>query len=341
MKSVAIKGIKEFEIKELVEPTIDGENVIIDIIKSGICGSDIHNWEMGGPIGLVLGHEFCGIVKDPGNRKDLKEGDRVTALPISPCNDCYACKSGNPQYCRQTWAKAVGLSVENPGGLTKTIKVRSDMVIPVPNEMTDEEVAMVEPTAVALHAINLANIKEDDKVLVIGAGIIGLSSAMLAKTKTKNLVAVSEANINRAKKAKDLEVVDKYYDAKSEKFLEEIMIDTKDGFDVVIECCGNAPAVSSAIMATKPGGTIVLVGVATEPIAIPTVVAVLNEITMQGAIAYTKEEFEETIDLIKDKKINVLKFVDEVVGLEDVQKSYEKLTSGESEVIKILVNPNK
>lgn len=341
MKSVAIKGIKEFEIKELVEPTIDGENVIIDIKKTGICGSDIHNWEMGAPVGLVLGHEFSGIVKHPGNRDDLKIGDRVTALPISPCNECYACKSGNPQYCRGTWTKAVGLSLENPGGLTKTIKVRSDMVIKVPDEITDDEVAMVEPTAVALHAVNLANIKENDKVLVVGGGIIGLSSAMLAKTKTKEIVAVSEANINRGKKAIDLEVADKYYDAKSEKLLEEIMIDTKDGYDVVIECCGNAPAVTSAIMAVKPGGTIVLVGVSPQPITIPTVLTVMNEITMQGAIAYTKEEFEETIKLIKDKKINVLKFVDEIVGLEEVQKSYEKLTSGESATIKILVDPYK
>ena len=341
MKSVAIKGIKEFEIKEMEEPTIDNENVIIDIKKTGICGSDIHNWEMGAPIGLVLGHEFCGVVKHPGSREDLKVGDRVTALPISPCNECYACKSGNPQYCRSTWVKAVGLSLENPGGLTKTIKVRSDMVIPVPDEMTDEEVAMVEPTAVSLHAINLANIKENDKVLVIGGGIIGLSSAMLAKTKTKGIVAVSEANINRGKKAVALEVVDKYYDARSEKLLEEIMIDTKDGYDVVIECCGNAPAVTSAIMAVKPGGTIVLVGVSPQPITIPTVLTVMNEVRMQGAIAYTKEEFKETIELIKNKKINVLKFVDEIVGLDDVQKSYEKLTNGESEVIKILVDPNK
>ena len=341
MKSVAIKGIKEFEIKEMEEPTIDNENVIIDIKKTGICGSDIHNWEMGAPIGLVLGHEFCGVVKHPGSREDLKVGDRVTALPISPCNECYACKSGNPQYCRGTWVKAVGLSVENPGGLTKTIKVRSDMVIPAPDEMTDDEVAMVEPTAVSLHAINLANIKENDKVLVIGGGIIGLSSAMLAKTKTKGIVAVSEANINRGKKAVALEVADKYYDARSEKLLEEIMIDTKDGYDVVIECCGNAPAVTTAIMAVKPGGTIVLVGVSPQPITIPTVVTVMNEVKMQGAIAYTKEEFKETIELIKNKKINVLKFVDEIVGLDDVQKSYEKLTNGESEVIKILVDPNK
>ena len=84
MKSVAIKGLKEFELKEIDEPSINGENVVVDVKKAGICGSDIHYWDVGQPVGLVMGHEFCGTVLDPGNRNDLKVGDRVTALPISP-----------------------------------------------------------------------------------------------------------------------------------------------------------------------------------------------------------------------------------------------------------------
>ena len=93
MKCVAIKGVKEFEIKELPQPKIDHENVVIEVKKCGICGSDIHYWTAGEPIGLVMGHEFSGIVKDPGSRKDLKIGDRVTGLPISPCGNCEACLS--------------------------------------------------------------------------------------------------------------------------------------------------------------------------------------------------------------------------------------------------------
>ena len=142
------------------------------------------------------------------------------------------------------------------------------------------------------------------------------------------------------KNAVKLGVADKYFKA-DQDIIKNLLTEVNEGFDVVIECCGNAPAVTSAIMAVKPGGTIVLVGVSPQPITIPTVVTVMNEVKMQGAIAYTKEEFKETIELIKNKKINVLKFVDEIVGLDDVQKSYKKLTNGESEVIKILVDPNK
>ena len=90
MKSVAIKGLKEFELKEIDEPSINGENVVVEVKKAGICGSDIHYWDVGQPAGLVMGHEFCGIVLDPGSRNDLKVGDRVTALPISPCGHCDA-----------------------------------------------------------------------------------------------------------------------------------------------------------------------------------------------------------------------------------------------------------
>lgn len=92
---------------------------------------------------------------------------------------------------------------------------------------------------------------------------------------------------------------------------------------------------------TKPGGQIVLVGVSLGPITIPTVVGVMNELTIKGAIAYTKEEFKTCIDLISNKQIDVMKFVDDIVSFEEVQKSYERLTSGKDSAVKILVDPNK
>ena len=341
MRAVALKGKREFEVKEIEEPVVDNENVIIKILKAGICGSDLHYFETGEPIGLVLGHEFCGEVLNPGNRTDLKVGDRVTALPISPCGSCKACLSGNPQYCRSTWAEAVGLSLTNPGALTEKIKVRSDMVFKVPDTVTNEEAAMVEPTAVALHGVHLADIKVGQKVLVIGGGIIGLMSAMFAKKEGASYVAISETNPARGKKAISLRVADKYYDATKEDMVNEVMADTEGGFDVVIECCGNASAVTSSLVTVRPGGTVILVGVATGPINIPTVIAVMSELTIKGAIAYTKEEFKMCLDLINSKQIEVMDFVDDVVSYDEVQNAYERLTSGQDGAVKILVDPSK
>ncbi len=340
MRAVALKEKRKFEIKEIEEPISKNGEVIIDVVMAGICGSDLHYFETGEPKGLILGHEFSGHVVDPGSREDLKVGDLVTALPISPCGHCEACESGNLQYCKETWSDAVGLSLTRPGALTKRISVRPDMVLKVPENVSAKEMALVEPTAVALHGVHLANIKLGEKVLVIGGGIIGLMSAMLAKKEGASFVAVSETNPGRGKKALALGVADKYYDATKENMIQEVMADTKSGFDVVIECCGNAGAVTSSLMMVKPGGTVVLVGVATGPISIPTVIAVMNELTVQGAIAYTKDEFEKTIAMISSKQLEVLPFVDDVVSLDQVQDAYERLTSGTDQAVKILVDPN-
>ena len=341
MKAVAIKDVKQFEIKEIPEPNPDGKKVIIEVSKTGICGSDIHYWVNGEPKGLVMGHEFSGVVLDPGDRLDLIKGDRVTALPISPCGKCEACQNGDVQFCPETWNQAVGLSVDNPGGLTSKIAVRSDMVIKVPDNIHDEEVAMVEPLAVGLHAAHLGRIAVGDDVLVIGAGIIGLASAEFAKKEGASYVAITETNKARGQKAVDLKVADEYYDATDKDLISKLMAKTNGGFDVVIECVGNGAAVNSALTMVKPGGIVVLVGVATDAVPTYTVMAVMKELVVQGAIAYTYNEFKSCIDLIARKQVDVLKFVDDIVPLERVQEAYERLTSGTDAAVKILVDPKK
>lgn len=341
MKCVAIDGVKSLAVTEIEEPvSVDGR-VVMEVKKAGICGSDIHNWDAGAPKGLVMGHEFSGVVLDPGSREDLKVGDRVTSLPISPCGECEACKSKNPQYCAATWSHALGLSLDNPGSMAQKTSFRPDMVRKLPDSVNDDEGAMVEPTAVSLHAVNLANIKEGDKVLVIGGGIIGLGCAMFAKKAGASLVAVSETNEKRGAKALSLGVADKVLDGKDPDFVAKAMTESMGGFDVVLECVGVAAAINSAIFAVKQGGTIVMVGVSTKPEAVFTVMEVMKELKVFGAIAYTVEEFEDVIDMIANKEIDVLKFVDDIVSLEDTQKAFERLTSGTENMIKILIDPAK
>ena len=341
MKSVAIKGVKEFEIKEINEPVSDGNKVLIDVKNCGICGSDLHYWVSGNPIGLVMGHEYSGVVTDPGSREDLKVGDRVTALPISPCGHCEACLTGNPQYCLETWNHATGLSLDNPGALAPKTALRADMVMKLPDNVSFEEGAMVEPTAVGLHAVHLADIKVGDNVLVVGGGIIGLVSAMFAKAEGASFVAVSETNPGRGEKAVSLGVADAWFDAREQDAIVKMTEASNGGFDVVIECVGNGPAVTSSLMLAKTGGRVILVGVSLDAISVPLTIAVMHELKLQGAIAYTKEEFATVIELIDNKQIDVLKFVDKRITLEETQSAYEELTSGSSSTIKILVDPNK
>ena len=201
MKCVKIESAKKLVESEAEKPVSKNGSVVFKVESCGICGSDIHYWDIGQPEGLIMGHEFAGTVIDPGSRTDLKVGDKITGLPISPCGVCKACKSGNPQYCKLTWSKAVGLSLTNNGGYAEYSSCRADMVKKLPDNVSFDQAAMVEPSSVSLHAVNLANIKEGDKVLIIGAGIIGLMCAEFAKLNGAKYIAMLETNEMRGKKS--------------------------------------------------------------------------------------------------------------------------------------------
>ena len=339
MKCVKINGPKDLVVSEIDKPISKDGKVVIKVESCGICGSDIHYWVSGEPKGLVMGHEFAGEVVDPGSRDDLKVGDRVTGLPISPCGKCEACKTGNPQYCKSTWKEAVGLSLTNPGGYAEFTSCRPDLVRKIPDNMTYEQAAMVEPSAVSLHAVKLGNVKIGDKVLVIGAGIIGEMAIEFAKLNGASYVGVVEVNELRGKKAINIGKADKFYNALNENVIDELLKDSNGGFDVVIECCGNSSAITEAMTTVRPGGTIVLVGVSLSAVTVPLTATVLSEVTLKGAIAYTEKDFDDTISLISNKTIDVLKYIDDIVPLEKANESFERLTSGSDSAIKILFKP--
>ena len=341
MRSVVIKGVKALEV-ETREKLLPKEGyVLIEVLKAGICGSDIHYWDLGDPKGLVMGHEFCGIVLDNGGCERFNVGDRVTALPISPCMKCEECKKSDIQICAETWTYAVGLSLDNPGAFSERVLVREDMVRLLPDSINDKVGAMIEPAAVSYRAVNLSDVNEGDKVLVVGGGIIGLLCAMFAKSRGAGYVALTETNEARGEKAFKLGVCDEWFNALDENLNEKVMSKTENGFDVVFDCCGNSPALSSAIMFTKPDGNLILVGISMGLVNIPLVAGIMKEINIKGTIGYSAHDFDEVIRLASTNEINLEKFVDDVVSLEEVQEAFERLTSGNDSAVKILVDPKK
>ena len=343
MRSVVIKGPRKLVVESREAKTGKPGYILIDVIKAGICGSDLHYFEAGGPVGLVMGHEFSGIVIDNGGSKEFKEGDRVTALPISPCLECRECKNGEVQICSKTWAEAIGLSLDNPGAFGGRVLVREDMVRHLPDNVTYESGAMVEPASVSYRAVNLSGVKRGDRALVIGGGIIGLLCAMFLKLRGASYVALTETNKLRGEKSVKLGVADEWFNALDKDVVTKLMSKTEagNGFDVVCDCVGNSPALSSAITYTKPNGTLIMVGISLGSVNVPMLSAVLKEINMKGSIGYTKDEFDLVIKLLDAKKIFLEKFVDDTVTLDDLQHAFERLTSGKDAAVKILVDPNK
>lgn len=337
MRAVKIKGTNQLEVAELDKPQADGQNVIVKINACGICGSDLSMWHDGDQHkGLVMGHEFSGVVADPG-ASDLKVGDRVTAIPLDPCNKCPSCKDGLINICPTTWDKAPGLG--SPGAYAEYTKIRPDMIRKLPDTINDVEATMIEPAAVTLRAVRLGQIGVGDKVLVTGAGIIGLLSAAWAKLEGASYVAIMETNPLRRKKALELGDVDAVFDGSDPEVVTQMVNATHGGFNKYIDCAGVAAAVNPGLTACVPGAKVIFVGVAYEPQPISTMLIILRGYEVFGTIAYTVGEFELCIDILAQKKLNLERFVSSVIGFEGVQSAFEKLKSGGCGDVKILLEP--
>jgi len=240
MRALVIQGPRKVAVQEVPDPQPDGKNVILRVGRIGICGSDVHIWEQG-PVGVIMGHEFCGTVADPG-ATGLKVGDKVISHSLDPCRVCPACLRGFGHACPNTFPNLMGLN--SPGCYAEYIAVRPDMALPMP-DLTFEEGAAIEPAAVGLHAIRRARVTAGDRVLVCGAGPIGLQAAMWARLAGAAYVALTSTNAYRAEKAREYGDATEVFDPNAPGAAETLIERSQGGFDVAIDCVGSTASLGS------------------------------------------------------------------------------------------------
>ncbi len=342
MKALVLDGEKKLVVTEKEMPNIDGKKVVIKVSAAGICGSDLHIWKspQESQKGLVMGHEFSGKVIDPGSLKDtLSVGDRVTALPLNPCGNCQPCRKGNINYCPNVWTESIGLDVRTPGAMAEYTAVRPDMVRIIPDTINDIDAAMIEPAAVALHAVNLADVRIGDKVLILGTGIIGLLSALMARLAGASYIAITGRNMARNKEAIDMGDGDDVFSSRDTDLLNKLISASKGGFDKVIDTVVSQDTVGTGLTAVVNGGKLILVGVNYNPFPILSALIVGRELNIMGSIAYTSEEFDDCISLLDQGKISLEKYASQPIKLEGGQEAFERLTSGVNPDVKIILIP--
>jgi len=338
MKAAKITGKRSLSVVDVPAPGPDEEKVIIRVKRSGICGSDIHIWEEGKREGLILGHELGGTVVDPGSRGDLNPGECVTVIPLNPCGECSWCLNSGYHTCKYSLKRGIP-GVTAPGSYAKYFAARPDMVRKLPNSVSDVEAAMIEPATVGLHAIGLANIKAGDKVLIIGGGIIGLLCAMWARICGASFIGMSEVNESRAANALEFGDVHALFDARDPK-LTSVMIKAAKGlFDKAIDCSASSAGINAAADVLNHQGTLILVGISYSPVSLMTLPVCRKELRIIGDIGYSIPEFEHTIEMMSRGMIHTERFVDDTIGLDDVQKALERLSSSDSPDVKILIEP--
>src|SRR5215203_3255072 len=329
MKAIVLHGAKDLRLENFTMPELLPGMVLLRIKRVGICGSDLHYFEHGycGSFvpsrPFILGHELTAevVAVNDNVSSSLSIGSRVTVNPARACGFCDYCKSGRSNLCKNTIM--LGSGSTNPptnGAMAEYVMVREDQCHSLPDEMDDGIGAMIEPLAVALHAVKRAGNISGKRILVTGGGTIGLLTALSAKAFGAVPVAVSDIVAERRKSALHAGV-DIVFDPSQKDIEEKIKEHTKDGFDVIFEASGASPALRQAFNLVKPGGTIVQIGtLITEKIPLPANKVMVKEINFIGSFRYGNV-FDEAIRLVASGRINLQSFITGILPLNDFDKA--------------------
>jgi len=324
MNAAVLHAAKTIKVEARPVPELKPGMVLLRVRRAGICGSDLHYFEHGYCAAFVptrpfiLGHEFTADVAAVADGVDsVKVGARVTANPARSCGFCEYCKAGRPNLCRKIiMLGSASTKPPTDGAFAEFVTVRADQCHALPPEMDDTLGAMMEPFAVALHAVKRAGAVSGKRVLVVGGGPIGLLVAMTARTFGATSVALSDIVASRRETALQLGA-DVALDPSVKNLMEQVREIAGDGFDVVFEASGARPALRQAFDLVRSGGTIVQIGtLGTEDIPLPANLLMNHEINFIGSMRYG-DVFGEAIRLVAAKRIDLLPLITAVLPFAD------------------------
>jgi (R,R)-butanediol dehydrogenase/meso-butanediol dehydrogenase/diacetyl reductase len=339
MKAAIVQGIgRPLAIETVADPRPRADQVILQVARTGICGSDLHVTEHGFvPPGTILGHEFAGTILEIGDdvRGDWKIGDRVTALPVLPCSNCEYCDEGLHSLCETN--RFLGIA-EVPGSYAEYVAVRGGMLQRLPTGVDFETGAMVEPLAVSYHAVERGDLRKGSNVLVIGAGPIGLAVALFARLKGLKTLVVSETSPERRRRALELGATH-VIDPKMENLAERFAQIAGGPPDVVFECVGVPGLLQQAMEVVRKRGRVVVAGVCFEPDTLSLVTGIMKEIDIGFSMCYTPRDFEAVIDAIATGRADPQPMLSEIIGFADLPDRFEALRTPSTQC-KILIDPS-
>ena len=345
MKAAVLHGARDLRIESYRQPELQPGMVLLRSRRVGICGTDLHYYEHGYNATFVpdrpfiLGHELTGeVAAVASDVQVVKPGQRVAVNPARSCGFCDYCKGGQINLCRKTiMLGSASTTPPTDGALAEFLTVRADQCHLLPDDMDDGAGAMMEPLSVALHAVKRAGTVSGKRVLVTGAGTIGLLVAMTARAFGAVPVAVSDPVSARRLKAMELGV-DVALDPTAHDLHDQVRELTDLGFDMVFEASGAPAALRAGFDLVRPGGTIVQIGtVGTADIPIPVNQLMVREINFRGSMRYG-DTFDEAIRLVAAGRVKVQPFINHVFALDDSAKALQ-FAADRSVALKVQIQP--
>jgi len=337
MKQEVMVAPGKIEFHDVPIPEIGPTQALVKVIRIGICGSDIHVYHGEHPYTsypVVQGHEMSGeIVKLGESVSGLNVGDRVTVQPQLVCGKCLSCRSGNYNICDNLRV----LGFQAPGTAVEYFAVDADKILRLPDDMSFELGALVEPLAVAVHA--LGRVKQGDarKILVLGAGPIGNLVAQAAEAYGANEVMITDLSEYRLGVAKECGV-DHVLNPKNENILDKMNgCFGTDRADLILECVGAQCTIEQAIQYARKGTDIVVVGVFGKKVTVDLGLVQDRELRLIGTLMYKREDFIKAIELLKSGKVDPRPLLSIHFPFHDYQKAYEYIDANRERVMKVLI----
>jgi D-arabinitol dehydrogenase (NADP+) len=330
MKCIIIPKPKEIVLSEREMPEPGSSELLIQVMASGICGTDIHiyNGEYLGDYPVIPGHEFSGVVTAVGTDvQRFKVGDRVAVEPNIACNNCVPCLNNRQNFCLN-W-QAVGVTL--PGGMEQYVTAPETAVFDIA-DLPFEQGAFVEPLSCVIHGIERARIELADKAAILGAGPIGNLILQVARLQGASHVTMLENNPGRADLARQMGanlVVN---------HIEDLQLDS---YDVVIDATGVIPVMNRSIDLARKGGTVLLFGVppSGKNIEVEAFKIFQKGLTILSSFTSVRNSFQ-AVNLLQTHQVSVETLISHRLPLKDISKAFEMIEDHDPTVRKVMILPN-
>jgi D-arabinitol dehydrogenase (NADP+) len=338
MKAIVYDAPRRFQYKDVPEPEIEADDILVRINACGVCGTDlhIHEGEFGPRFPLIPGHEFTGeIVALGSDVKNLKQGQRVVGNSNEACGKCFYCMRGNFLLCLNL--RSYGVTQD--GGFAQYLRIKADRIFPI-NHLSPREAVMVEPSACALHGMEVLAMKPGSDVLLFGAGPTGQVLAQLLKLNGAGRLVVAapagpKLDLIGRLAGDEIVAIDRSDPKKHRSRLHEL---SPTGFDYIVEATGSASVCEDALQFARRGGTLLVYGVypETDSVRFNPFDLFRREITIKGSFAQI-DAFPRALAYLESGKLKVNEIVSNEFELKDWGKVLEHAWSRKG--IKIAVVP--
>ncbi|MDK2799160.1 MAG: L-iditol 2-dehydrogenase [Clostridiales bacterium] len=318
-------------------PKVGNDQVLIKIKRVGICGSDIqvyHGKHKYMTFPIVQGHEVAGIITEVGkNIERFKIGDKVTVQPQNVCGKCYPCSIGRYNVCENLRV----MGIHDPGMCVEYFLVNASKVLKLPNDMEFDTGALVEPTAVGVHAVKKIGEIKGSNVVVLGAGAIGNLTAQAAKALGANKVMITDIKDKRLDIAKNSDI---------DYCINTMKVDLGDaikehfgskGADAIIDCAAVKATINQAIYNARRASKIIVVGNFKEKIEIEMPMLQRQEIDLIGVMMYIEEDFKDAINLLQENKIKTDGIITNYFDIRQFKEAYDYIDNHMDDVIKVML----